>query len=88
MHVGLPPFGGPLDPALECLPQDLRREMDAMYASRPASEFSLDAPCPWLDLKTRRCTHYEHRPQTCREFEIGSHGCAQYRRRLGLLTPR
>lgn len=32
-------------------------------------------PCVWLDLNSKRCQHYEHRPQACRDFEINSQLC-------------
>lgn len=38
-----------------------------------------DGPCIWLDLETRRCRFYEHRPQICRDFEVGSEGCRSWR---------
>lgn len=39
-----------------------------------------DAPCVWLDLNTRRCRYYEHRPQICRDFEVGCDGCHRWRK--------
>src|SRR5206468_9386250 len=31
-------------------------------------------PCLWLDPVTRRCRYYEHQPDVCRDFEVGSEG--------------
>jgi Putative zinc- or iron-chelating domain len=31
--------------------------------------------CSWLDLETRKCKHYDHRPQGCRDFPRGSVAC-------------
>jgi len=45
-------------------------------------------PCIWLDLETRQCRNYEHRPPTCREFVPGCEVCLEDResaRRDGLL---
>jgi hypothetical protein len=37
------------------------------------------------DLRTGfACTHYEDRPQTCRDFTLGSDNCLTARRRVGL----
>lgn len=38
-----------------------------------------DMPCVWLDLNTKRCRFHEHRPQICRDFEIGCKGCRSWR---------
>jgi len=32
-------------------------------------------PCCWLDPVTRRCRWYEHRPQICRDYEMGGESC-------------
>lgn len=39
-----------------------------------------DVPCCWLDLETRQCRWYEHRPSVCRdELERGDAGCVAWR---------
>ena len=40
---------------------------------------TLDGPCFWFDLDTRRCMHHEYRPQVCRDFQTGSKGCREWR---------
>jgi len=46
--------------------------------------------CPCLTPKGHpngdRCTDYDHRPRTCRDFTLGSANCVEARRRVGL-TP-
>jgi Fe-S-cluster containining protein len=45
-------------------------------------------PCVWLDEQTRKCLHYENRPNECRIFQAGSLHCLDYRldaREEGLL---
>ena len=37
-----------------------------------------DIPCFWLTAD-RKCRHYDHRPDVCREFEVGSEGCLAWR---------
>ena len=39
----------------------------------------LDGPCFWFDQKTRKCKHHDFRPKVCRDFEIGSKLCHQWR---------
>jgi Fe-S-cluster containining protein len=43
-------------------------------------EVPSEAPCVWLDLETRRCRYYQHRPQICRDFDLGSDGCHRWRK--------
>lgn len=38
-----------------------------------------DGPCCWYDPKTRGCRFYEHRPQICRDFEVGCGDCLNWR---------
>ena len=62
------------------LPDDLRSEvqsqMDA-YVKPPDGE--LDGPCIWLNRETMLCSHHEHRPRVCRDFEIGNKLCQEWR---------
>lgn len=43
--------------------------------------------CTWLDPVTRQCGHYEHRPETCRTFQVGGDWCVSYRLQAGLPVP-
>lgn len=46
-------------------------------------------PCLWYDEKTKRCKHYEHRPQTCREaIEPGDQACLATRRAFKIHAPK
>ena len=38
-----------------------------------------DGDCSYLDAKTRRCTVYEQRPDTCRRFTMGGGYCRAIR---------
>jgi len=49
-----------------------------------ADEHFSDLPCVWFDLRSRRCHHYEQRPDACRRFEIGSDLCHLSRWDAGL----
>ena len=62
------------------LPDDLRAEVQAQmdaYAKPPDGE--LDGPCIWLNPETMLCSHHEHRPRVCRDFETGSKLCQEWR---------
>jgi len=43
-----------------------------------------DQPCIWLDLETRKCKHYEHRPSICRDMEMGGDACRAWRKDAGM----
>lgn len=66
-------------------PPDLAAEVNGYLDScRYADE---DWPCLWLDRATGLCRNYEHRPDTCREYEVGGEPCLQLRREHGLPPP-
>jgi Fe-S-cluster containining protein len=67
-------FGFPPD-----FPADLRREVEETFQRWLAGgdwhgPFD-DAPCVWYDADTKRCQHYEWRPDVCSEFAVGGEGC-------------
>ena len=39
-----------------------------------------ELPCVWFNRATGKCNHYEDRPPTCRDFEVGGEQCMEYRR--------
>ena len=41
-------------------------------------------PCLWFDAMTKKCRHYEHRPNTCREFPVGGKDCVRMRAERGM----
>lgn len=42
-------------------------------------------PCLWFDTEAKRCRHYEHRPEACREaVKPGDEDCGLFRRVAGL----
>lgn len=61
------------------LPEHLRAELESFVANYSVRDRELAPPCFWLDMNTRRCKHHEHRPRVCRDFEIGSRGCREWR---------
>jgi Fe-S-cluster containining protein len=63
--------------------EHLRQELDAYDQSRPKTDDgrAIDdygQPCIWLK-SDGTCRHYEHRPQVCRDFEVGCKACLRFR---------
>ena len=81
MHMTLPPFDDYDDSDVEfaMLPEELKRELQVRWDSNAVGE-----PCCWLDLETKRCRHYEHRPVVCSRFEPGGEICREDREAVGL----
>ena len=48
------------------------------------TDHDLGSPCIWLDMDDRTCKHYEHRPQMCRDFEMGGEHCRRIRLSEGI----
>jgi Fe-S-cluster containining protein len=88
MHMASPPFCGPDDPEWIALPADLKAGIEQWYESprmKMRDVMRMDSfPCVWLDLTTGKCRHYEHRPEVCREFEMGGEDCEATRGMVGL----
>ena len=62
------------------MPEELRRELLKEIRSYQPEDGELDPVCIWLDPVTRLCKHHEHRPQVCRDFDIGCRQCVAWRR--------
>jgi Fe-S-cluster containining protein len=58
------------------LPEDVRQSLlDHLTDDRRHPE----GPCCWFDEYTGKCRNYEYRPQICRQFEVGSLECREWR---------
>lgn len=88
MEMGLLPLicyvvvGMDDNPAL--LPEELQQDLrDAHGGKYKGGD---DQPCMWLDLETRRCKHYEHRPSVCRGDLVvpGNDACLHWRENMGV----
>lgn len=80
MHVGCPPF---MPWEEEKLPPNLKEEFQQILVTRQVQIKATGddwVPCAWFDWSTRKCKHYEHRPEVCREFEVGSSECINFRK--------
>jgi len=61
------------------LPQALIAEIDAHFGG-VARGYEPQESCLWFDPVTRRCRHYEWRPQVCQDYEFGGQDCIERRR--------
>lgn len=59
------------------------RERVLSVAARHGSD-PKPGPCPMYDRATKSCIVYTHRPARCRDFEPGSIGCLNDRRKAGI----
>ncbi len=64
------------------IPLPLLEELEAV--SRGACQGSGDEPCLWLNRASGRCRHHKHRPDVCRQFEVGGEACLRIRAEAGL----
>lgn len=76
MEMRSPPFLGDADPEFAALPGEMRVEI----VKHALGDAPYESPCLWLDLKTRKCMHYDLRPDICREFERGEEACWMWRK--------
>ncbi|HZY87595.1 MAG TPA: YkgJ family cysteine cluster protein [Gemmataceae bacterium] len=86
-----PPGLAPYDPDDDdyrrflAMPAELRAELTAYHDGlRAGGRGRGGSPCLWLDLETRRCRHYEWRPDCCRLFEVGCGSCLDWREKLNV----
>ena len=76
LHMAVPPYD---DDELLGMPDIVRDEMVGVRKTR-SIQFAIYGtdciPCGFLDLVTRQCRHYEHRPNICRDFQFLGKYCA------------
>ncbi len=62
------------------MPADLKMELLRFMASydEPTTG-ALDGVCFWYDAANECCKHHEHRPNVCRDFEVGGTDCLAWR---------
>ncbi len=71
--------GHPGESYWHTLPENLRSELLAYWEDQSENINQIDGPCIWLDPTTRLCKHHEYRPRVCRDFDINSLVCRQWR---------
>lgn len=68
-------------------PVEVREELRAYYEDVQQGKLEdrtlYDVPCLWFDERTRKCKHYEWRPDVCREFKVGEEDCLRVRQAGG-----
>lgn len=95
MHVGVPLFKFQIDgsggsPELPDeqewvdLPDDLKEAHVNFLKNNKFDDYN-GTPCYWLDPETRKCTHYDYRPEVCRWFEMGGVNCIEFREELDVV---
>ena len=80
MRTPVPPFQ-PGEEAVKDVPLELLLPVQQRIAAD--QHFDLLA-CVWFDETTKRCQHYEYRPDACRTFEVGSDPCRMSRWDVGV----
>lgn len=84
MAIGHPQFYRHSGDALwQQVPAELKQEVNQHIDA--LTDVDIGKPCIWLDLQTRRCKHYDHRPQMCRDFEMGNPHCQRMRESYGIV---
>ncbi len=68
------------------LPGWLADELRALTKKYMAEEFPPDgSPCIWYDAETKKCRHYNYRPELCRDgVLVGDDACRRWRRTCGI----
>ncbi len=79
-----PPFYGEGDETWQKLRAELKKGINDFLISPRSKLVDEYSPCFWLDVTTGRCKNYEHRPDICRDFEVGNAGCREFRSDVGL----
>ena len=72
------------DPEFESLPDTIKQSYFAGLDELEASDWRDAVPCFWYDEQTRRCRHYEYRPEICREFDVGAESCLAWRQHFSI----
>jgi len=64
---------------LKQLPEDTLNELRLYLEQVLEGNEPEDQACLWLDRQTMKCRHHEYRPVACRDFDIGSDECMNWR---------
>lgn len=69
---------------IRALPEKAMTELRAYMENLLAGQENADRVCIWLNKESRQCRFHEHRPSICREFELGSSECVDWRQQYGV----
>lgn len=64
---------------IEGMPEELIREIDEHFGGLFRGQEPQER-CIWFNPETRKCRHYEWRPQVCRDYELGGDACLALRK--------
>ena len=65
------------------LPPNVRKDFEDGMKARAEHDWIDGVPCFWLTDELK-CKHYQHRPEICREYEVGSESCRRQRDQFNL----
>lgn len=63
------------------VPAEALKILQDYHATGDLTRYERGLPCLWYDGETKKCRFYAHRPQACREFEVGGEDCLGFRDR-------
>lgn len=66
------------------LPAYLVREIEDHIESLVDDQSDFGKPCIWFDPEKKNCRHHGHRPQVCRDLDVGSEACLRSRRQFNI----
>jgi len=75
LHLDTPPFH---ERERNSLPAELLAQIEAVEAGQTSPDEN-GGPCLWFDPATKRCRHYDIRPDACRYFPLGGEDCRRLR---------
>lgn len=64
---------------LRAMPPKPLAELQEHLRRLQAGETRDSLACIWLDQVTMRCRYHDYRPSICRDFEVGSEECLEWR---------
>jgi Fe-S-cluster containining protein len=78
MHIASPPYTPEEAAELEFTAPEVYRDFELAKYRRDSVVLagkSDEIPCAFLDMESKRCRNYEHRPKICRDFKVGCWQC-------------
>lgn len=68
------------EPAWLAMPSELKQQLQEYVAEYDhPRDGELDGPCVWFDQDKLICKHHQHRPNVCRDFQVGGSDCIGWR---------
>ena len=87
MHMAVPPYDEDEIAHLKEHHPEVHEDHSRGVTTR-VFQFSMtqsdEVPCFFFDTIHRTCRHHDHRPDICRQFEVGGESCLDMRSTVGL----